>query len=168
MLKYPALPALRTFCLFILLLTCFSCGKLLKQPEVHINSVQIKKIKNLEAVFRLNLEVYNPNIVPFNIKHIEYDVEMEGQHIASAVSDEKVSIPIRGAALVPLEVHSNSFDLISAIIKAFIPGSKNGNKKIEFKINGKILLDGIFYGTNTISFSSSGNLLEKFGRPKEQ
>lgn len=150
------------------MLSLFSCGKFLKQPEVHINSVQIKKIKNLEAVFRVNLEVYNPNFVPFNIKHIECDVEMDDQHIASAVLDEKISIPIRGTSIVPIEVRSNSFDLVSAIIKAFIPGSKTENKKIEFKIHGSILLDGFYYGSDAIAFNSSGNLLEKFGRQQKQ
>lgn len=168
MLKYFTSSAFRKLCLFLLILSLFSCGELLKQPDIYIKNVQIKKIKNHEAAFRVNIEVYNPNFVPFSIKHIECDVEMGGQHIASAVSDEKVTIPIRGTGIVPLEVHSNSFVLISAIIKAFRPGSKIGNKKIDYNIHGKISLDGFFYRPSTISFSSSGNLLEKFGRSKEQ
>ncbi len=168
MLKYSSLRPFGILCLFLASLTLFSCGKLLTKPDIHINSVQIRKIKNLEAVFMVNIEVYNPNFIPFHIKHIAFDVEMENKHFASAVSDEKVTIPMRGTGIVPLEVKSNSFDLISVIIKAFKPGSKTGSKKIEYNIHGKILLDGILYGSDTISFNSSGNLLEKYGRSKEQ
>jgi len=150
------------------MLTLFGCGKLLKQPEVHINSIQVKKIKNFEAVFGVKIEVYNPNFIPFNIKHIECDVEIADQHIASAVSDEIISIPAHETAIVPLEINSNSFDLISAIIKAFLPGPEKYRKKqIKYNLHGKILLAGILYGPNTISFSSSGNLLEHYGQSKE-
>ncbi|MFH2044370.1 MAG: LEA type 2 family protein [Pseudomonadota bacterium] len=149
------------------MLTLSGCGKLLKKPEVHLNSIQIKEIKNLEAVFSVNIEVYNPNFIPFNIKTIECDVEIAGQHIASAVSDEIFSIPAHGTGIVPLEINSNSFDLISVIIKLLMPGSKTGKKQIDYNIQGKILLGGILYGSDTISFSSSGNLLEKYGQLKE-
>lgn len=167
MAKHLTLPILRILCLFLLMPTLFCCVKLLKKPEVHLKSIQVKKIKNLEAVFSVTLEVYNPNFIPFNVKHIDCDVEIAGQHIASAVSDEKISIPAHGTGIVPLEINSNSFDLISVIIKLLIPGSETGKKQIDYNIQGKILLGGFLYGSDTISFGSTGNLLEKYGQFKE-
>jgi LEA14-like dessication related protein len=165
-LKYLSVQPLRIIYL-LLILSLFGCGKFLKEPEVHINSVQIKNIKNFEAVFIVNIEVYNPNYIPFNIKHVECDFEMANQHIASAISDENISIPAHGTGNVPLEIHSNSFDLITTVIKSFMFVSKTGNKQIDYNIHGKILLGGFLYGSDTISFSSAGNLLEKHGQSKE-
>lgn len=151
----------------LILSGCAGCGKIFEQPGIRIQSVHIKKIKNMEALFRLDIEVSNPNFVSFEIKNIECDVEMDGRHIASAVSEEKTLIPSHGTGIVSLEVHSASFDIISVLLKR-LKSKLNDDRKFDYKITGKIYLNSFFYSPPPVAFSSTGNLFEKIGSSKQQ
>ncbi len=156
------------FLLILILSGCAGCGKLFEQPGLKIHSIHIKKIRNLEAFFRVDIEVYNPNLISFEIKSIECEVEMEGKSVASVAYEVKAHIPSRGTAIVPFEVHSTSFDIISNLLNILKSNRKTENKKIEYKINGKINLDSSFYAPSSIAFNSEGDLLEKLGLSKQQ
>lgn len=144
---------------------CAGCGEIFEQPGVKINTIHIKKINNLEAFFRVDIEVTNPNFISFEIKGIECDVEMDGRQVAAFISEEKTLIPAQGTYVVPLEVHSTSFDIISVLLK-ILKSRQNDDKKLEYKITGKIYLSSLLYSPPPITFTSSGNLLEKIGRSK--
>lgn len=153
--------------LISLILILSGCGKFFEQPGVRIQGIHIKKIKNMEALFRVDIEVSNPNFISFEIEGIECDVEMDGRLIASAVSEEKTPIPSRGAGIVSLEVHSTSFDIISVLLKR-LKSKINDEKKFDYKITGKIYTNSLFYSLQPVAFSSTGNLFEKIGSSKQQ
>jgi len=152
---------------FFILLCCVGCGKIFEQPSVKINAIHVKKIRNLEALFRVDIEVSNPNFISFEIQSIECDVEMDGKHIASAVPIEKTLIPSRGTGIVPLEVHSTSFDIISILLKR-LKSKLNDDRKLDYKITGKIYINSLFYSPPPVTFSSTGDLFEKIGSSKQQ
>jgi LEA14-like dessication related protein len=154
--------------LIIILSGCAGCGKLFEQPGLKIHSVHIKKIRNLEASFRVDIEVYNPNLISFEIKSIECEVEMEGKPVASVDYEVKALIPSRSTVIVPFEVNSTSFDIISNLLNILKSNRKTENKKIEYKINGKINLSSPFYAPSSFAFSSDGNLLDKLGLSRQQ
>jgi len=147
---------------FLILSCCAGCGKLFKEPSFKIHSIHIKKIRNLEALFRVDIEVYNPNLMSLEIKSIECEVEMEGKPVASVDYEVKTLIPSRGTVIVPFEIHATSFDIISNVLNILKSNRKTDNK-IEYKMNGKINLSSPFYAPSSISFSSDGNLLDKMG-----
>ena len=151
----------------LILSGCAGCGKIFEQPGIRIQSIHIKKIKNMEALFRVDIEVSNPNFISFEIKNIECDVELDGRHIASAVSEEKTLIPSHGTGIVPLEVHSTSFDIISVLLKR-LKSKLNDDRKLDYKITGKIYFNSLFYSPSPVAFSSTGNLFEKIGSSKQQ
>jgi LEA14-like dessication related protein len=140
------------------------CGAVFEKPGVEIKSIHIKKIKNTEAFFRVDIEVSNPNFVSFEIKKIECDVEVDDRRIASAVSDDKTLIPSRGTGNVSLEVHSTSADIISVLLK-ILKSKLSDEKKLEYKISGKIYPESLFFSSQPIVFNSKGNLLQKAGNP---
>jgi len=152
---------------FLILSCCAGCGKIFEQPGVKINAIHVKKIRNLEALFRVDIEVSNPNFISFEIQSIECDVEMDGRNIASAVSEGKTTIPSRGAGIVHLEVHSTSFDIISVLLKR-LKSKLNDDRKLYYKITGKIYLNSLFYSPPPVIFSSTGDLFEKIGSSKQQ
>lgn len=155
--------------LLILILSGYAgCGRLFEQPGFKIHSVHIKKIGNLEAFFRVDIEVYNPNFISLEIKSIECEVEVDGKTVASVDYEVNALIPSRGSAIVPFEVHSTSFDIISNLLNILKSNRKSENKKIEYKINGKINLGSPFYAPSSIPFDSKGNLLDKLGLSKQQ
>ena len=153
--------------IILILSGCAGCGKIFEQPGVRIQSIHIKKIKNMEALFRVDIEVSNPNFISFEIQSIECDVEMDGKHIASAVPIEKTLIPSRGTGIVPLEVHSTSFDIISVLLN-ILKSKLNDDRKLDYKITGKIYINSLFYSPPPVAFSSTGNLFEKIGSSKQQ
>jgi LEA14-like dessication related protein len=153
--------------IILILLGCVGCEKIFEQPGVRIQSIHIKKIKNMEALFRVDIEVSNPNLISFEIQSIECDVEMDGKHIASAVPIEKTLIPSRGTGIVPLEVHSTSFDIISVLLKR-LKSKLNDDRKFYYKITGKIYINSLFYSPPPVTFSSTGDLFEKIGSSKQQ
>jgi LEA14-like dessication related protein len=152
----------------LILSCCAGCGKIFEQPGFKIHSIHIKKIRNLDASFRVDIEVSNPNLISFEIKSIECEVEMEGKPIASVDYEVKALIPSRSTVIVPFEVHSTSFDIISNLLNILKSNRKTENKKIEYKINGKINLSSPFYAPSSIAFSSDGNLLDKLGLSRQQ
>ncbi|MBU0544997.1 MAG: LEA type 2 family protein [Proteobacteria bacterium] len=156
------------FLLILILSGCAGCGTLFEQPGLKIHSIHIKKIRNLEAFFRVDIEVYNPNLVSFEIKNIECEVEMEGKPVASVAYEVNALIPSRTAVIVPFEVQSTSFDMIATLLNILKSNRKTEIKKIEYKINGKINLSSPFYAPSSIAFRSEGNLLEKLGILKQQ
>ena len=156
------------FLLILFLSGCAGCGKLFEQPGLKIHSVHIKKIRNLEAFFRVDIEVYNPNLVSFEIKSIECEVEMEGKPVASVDYEANAVIPSRGTAIVPFEVHSTSFDIISNLLNIIKSNRKTESKKIDYKITGKINLSSPFYAPSSIAFNSEGDLLDKLGLSRKQ
>ena len=158
----------RSFLLILILSGCAGCGTLFEQPGLKIHSIHIKKIRNLEAFFRVDIEVYNPNLVSFEIKNIECEVEMEGKPVASVAYEVNALIPSRTAVIVPFEVQSTSFDMIATLLNILKSNRKTEIKKIEYKINGKINLSSPFYAPSSIAFRSEGNLLEKLGILKQQ
>ncbi len=156
------------FLLILILLSCTGCGKLFEQPSLKIHSVHIKKIRNLEAFFRVDIEVYNPNLISFEIKSIECEVEMDGKPVASVAYEVNALIPSRGTVIVPFEVHSTSFDIISNLLNILKSNRKTENKKIDYKINGKINLSSPFYAPSSFAFNSKGDLLDKLGLSRKQ
>lgn len=153
--------------IFLILSGCAGCGKFFEEPDIRIQGIHIKKIKNMEALFRMDIEVSNPNLVSFEIQSIECDVEMDGKRIASAVSGEKTLIPSRGSGILQMEVQSTSFDIISVLLK-ILKSKLNDEKKLDYKISGKIYIKSLFYSPPPIAFSSTGNLFEKIGSSKQQ
>jgi LEA14-like dessication related protein len=149
--------------LIIVVSVCAGCGGLFEQPGLKIHTIHVKKIKNLEVILRVDVEVYNPNLMPFEIKSVECEVELEGKQIASVNYEVNTAIPSRGTAIIPFEVHSTSFDIISKLLNILKSNRKTDNKRMPYRVRGKINLSSPFYAPSSVPFSSDGDLLEKLG-----
>jgi LEA14-like dessication related protein len=154
--------------LIFVICACAGCGRLFEKPALKLHSIHIKKLRNLDASFRVDIEVYNPNLVSFEIKSVECEVEMEGKQVASVDYEVKAVIPSRSTVIVPFEVESNSFDIISTLFNVLKISHKSDNKKIEYKIKGKINLSSPFYAPSYIPFRSEGDLIDKLGLLKQK
>jgi LEA14-like dessication related protein len=158
----------RIILLILIIFACPGCGKLFEKPVLKLHSVHIKKLRNLEVFFRVDIEVYNPNLVSFEIKSVECKVEMEGKQAASVDYEVKAVIPSRSTVIVPFEVESTSFDIISSLLNVLKSSLKADNKKIPYKVSGKVNLSSPFYAPSSIPFSSEGDLLDKLGLSKQK
>jgi len=140
---------------FILILTLFNCatiGKDLEPPRVHVIDIQVQEVRALEAVLRIELRVMNVNDIEVDVKGIDCELEINGKHFASGVTDQKTKIPAYGTTVVPMVVYSSVLDVVRGVL-----GIKE-KEKIEYKIAGRLHLEGDLLVPSSIRFQSEGEL----------
>jgi len=139
--------------IFLLIFSsCASLNKRLETPSIHIVDIELKELKPLEAIFNVQLRVLNPNDIAISAKGINCDLEINGNHLASGVSNEVTEIPAFGTAILPIEVYSSAL----AIVRNIIALSDQGTFK--YRIKGRLRFEA---GTSIfpyIPFESEGDL----------
>jgi LEA14-like dessication related protein len=141
--------------LFILISISFSCATIskdLEPPRVHVIDIQVQEVRALEAVLRIELRVMNVNDIEVEVKGIDCELEINGKHFASGVTDQKTKIPAYGTTVVPMVVYSSVLDVVRGVL-----GIKE-KEKIEYKITGRLHLEGDIMVPSSIRFQSEGEL----------
>ncbi len=140
---------------FLLMLISFGCATIskdLEPPRVHVIDIQVQEVRALEAVLRIELRVMNVNDIEVDIKGIDCELEINGKHFASGVTDQKIKIPAYGTTVVPMVVYSSVLDMVRGVL-----GIKE-KEKIEYKIAGRLHLEGDIMVPSSIRFQSEGEL----------
>jgi LEA14-like dessication related protein len=132
------------------LLGCATVG--MQPPRVHVVDLQVQEVKAFETVIKMALRVINVNDMEVRIKGIDCDLEINDKPFATGVSDQKTTISAHGTTLVPMIVYSSVFDVVRGIV-----GLK-GKEKIEYKISGRIHLEGDVLTPSSVRFESGGEL----------
>lgn len=141
------------FILFIyILFSCATTSKNIEPPRVHVADLQVQELRALEAVLRIELRVLNRNDIEVEIKGIDCELEINGKHFASGVTDQKVKIPSYGTTIVPMVVYSSVLDVVRSVL-----GIKE-KEKIEYKITGRLHLEDGVMVPSFIRFQSEGEL----------
>ena len=141
--------------LIILIMISFSCATInkdLEPPRVHVIDIQVQEVRALEAVLKIELRVINVNDIEVEIKGIDCELEINGKHFASGVTDQKTKIPSYGTTVVPMVVYSSVLDVVRGVL-----GVKE-KEKIEYKISGRLHLEGDITMPSFIRFQSDGEL----------
>ena len=141
--------------LIILIMISFSCATIskdLEPPRVHVIDIQVQEVRALEAVLKIELRVINVNDIEVEIKGIDCELEINGKHFASGVTDQKTKIPSYGTTVVPMVVYSSVLDVVRGVL-----GVKE-KEKIEYKISGRLHLEGDIMAPSFIRFQSDGEL----------
>ena len=136
--------------LYLSLSGCATIGK--EAPRVHVVDLQIQEMKTFETVLKLELRVINMNDMQIELKGIDCDLEINNKQFASGVSDQKITIPAYGTTVVPMVVYSSVLNVVRGVL-----GLK-GKEKFEYKITGRLHLEGNVLVPSTIRFESGGEL----------
>lgn len=136
--------------IYLNLLGCATVGK--EPPRVHVVDLQVQEVKAFETVLKMDLRVINMNGMEVRIKGIDCDLEINNKPFATGVSDQKTTIPAYGTAIVPMIVYSSVFDVIRGVL-----GLK-GKEKIDYKIKGRLHLEGDVMVPSSVHFESGGEL----------
>jgi LEA14-like dessication related protein len=132
--------------------SCATISKDLEPPRVHVIDIQVQEIRALEAVLKIELRVMNANDIEVDIKGIDCELEINGKHFASGVTDQKTKIPAYGTTVVPMVIYSSVLDVVRGVL-----GIKE-KEKIEYKISGRLHLEGDLLVPSSIRFQSDGDL----------
>jgi LEA14-like dessication related protein len=136
-----------------LLLAIAGCQTLMQPEPLHASVVGIDSLPSagLELRFAVRLRLQNPNDIGVNFDGVSFDLELDGERLASGVSDQKGTLPRHGETLLTLPV---SVSTIAAVREALRLGDAPRRGGLPYVVTGNVTT-GMF---GSISFTKSGTL----------
>ena len=136
----------------LLLAGCAGLGKQLEPPRISLAGIQPLLFTGLEAVFQIQLRVFNTNDVDLEVKGIEADLEINGQSFATGVAKAAVKIPAFETRLVPVTIYSSVLDIVKGI-----HGLQNA-EQLKYRLTGKLRVGRQNMMSTTLPFESEGQV----------
>ncbi|PQP04004.1 MULTISPECIES: LEA type 2 family protein [Pseudomonas] len=148
--------------LSLLLLSLSGCALFPSRDPLHINVVGIEPLQSqeLEVRFAVKLRVQNPNETAIAYNGVALDLEVNGQPLASGVSDQSGSIPRFSEAVIVVPVSVSAFSMLRQtlglsqtqtldnlpyVLRGKLAGGAFGT--MRFVDSGKLSLPGSISGT---------------------
>jgi LEA14-like dessication related protein len=123
----------------------------LERPRVTISDLSVREATFFEQVFDVQLRVQNPNDAELAINGLAFDIELNDVTFASGLSNERMTVPRFGSAVIKAEAVSG----ITGILKQIMEMQKSSFPGIRYRITGKVYLGTLPY---RISFEEKGEL----------
>ena len=143
----------------ILLTGCATMGPAVEKPTISVTDLRIQEVKALEAIFMLELRIMNPNDFPLDIRGINCDLKIDGNHFATGLSDVQQEVPAFGTAVIPVSVYASMLDMVSSVIQMLqgVDQHNGSMKPLHYMLAGKVRLGGTGV-PGTLPFQSEGKL----------
>ena len=135
--------------LFFVLLPA-GCATGLQKPDISLVGVELVGLNLLEQRFILQLRIKNPNDRALSINALNFDIELNGQHFAKAVSESPVQVPKQGDAVLEIKAVSR----LIAVLKQLRDAQKDGRSSVAYRLFGNVLLDG----AGSLPFERAGEM----------
>jgi LEA14-like dessication related protein len=136
----------------MLLTSCAGLGKQLEPPRISLAHIQPQQFTGLEAVFQIQLRVFNTNDVDLQVKGIQAELEINSQPFATGVSKADVKLPAFDTALVPVTIYSSVLDIVKGI-----HGFQN-TEQLTYRLKGKLRVGGENMMSTSLPFESEGQV----------
>ncbi|XZG71109.1 LEA type 2 family protein [Chitinibacteraceae bacterium HSL-7] len=124
----------------------------LQKPRVAIAGASVKSVGLLEQRVTLTLRVENPNRVALPLEGLDTRLTVNGETLATGVSNTRSTIPALGEGMVKVDVTS---DLVR-LMRQF----KKLGDGVRYKVDGRVFVQG---WALSVPFSSEGSLDELLG-----
>lgn len=119
----------------LLVLGCASMGTRLEPPDVALIGIEpLASEGNLEQRLLLRVRVTNPNDVPLEIDGVELRLDLNGQRLGRALSNERHTIGRLDDGLVELTATTHLLSILRQIVS--LPGQGG----VDYVIQGRIFL----------------------------
>ena len=142
------------FCCVFLFSACHD--RLFKKPEITLQKIEVSSVSLKEITINLTTDIYNPNLMDFEIEKFLYKIIIEGNEMVSGELKEKVKIKSNESTpfIVSAKIDIGSPDLWNTALKAL-----NGNK-VNYQIKGSISLNTSI-GKKNINIDNTGEYMLK-------
>jgi LEA14-like dessication related protein len=137
-----------------LLQGCATLRSGFEEPTITVADLRIREIKAFEATFLLELRIMNPNDFALDLNGLNCALNVEGNHLATGISNERQEIPAYGNQTVTIMVYASTVDVVGSLIQLLQGMGEQQRNPLQYELTGKIRLNG--YGT--IPFNSKGQL----------
>jgi len=140
-----------TFALLLALLLAGACAQTAQRPKLDVSITELgtAQIGVLEQTYSLKLRVQNPNPMDISTDGLSCDIEINGKPFARGVSNESVTIPRLGEAMVTVQAVSDLSGLIQQM--RGIEGAATSG--LRYRLSGRF-----FSGDKPFPFDYSGSI----------
>jgi len=108
--------------------------KTAEAPRVTVNNIQLGGFSIFEQQFDVTLRMQNPNDFALPITGMEYDLSVEGNAVASGVSDKSVTVPAFGEELITVSVVGNFLSSLKQLQR----WQQSGGSALAYELNGRL------------------------------
>jgi LEA14-like dessication related protein len=119
-------------------------------PKVNLVNITPAAGNLFEQRFVVDLRVSNVNDFDIPLDGLSFDMEVNGSHFATGVSNQEVVVPRLGSAVVSVDASASSIDLFRQILGVARSGT------VEYKIVGTALVGGLT--RSSVPFERFGKL----------
>jgi LEA14-like dessication related protein len=139
--------------LSLLLLSLSACALFPNRDPLNINVVGIEPLQSqdMEVRFAVKIRVQNPNDTPIDYNGVALDLEVNGQPLASGVSDQSGSIARFSETVLTVPVSVSAFSVLRQTLGLSRTQTLDN---LPYVLHGK-LAGGLF---GTMRFVDSGKL----------
>jgi LEA14-like dessication related protein len=149
---------LKIFALSLCLAACSLIAPKFNRPTVTVISIELRGGNLLQQNFAVKLNIQNPNDRPLPVRGLHAQVNVDGELIASGVSDRAVVIPAMGESEFDLTITAN---LALALLK-FADRANAHADSIDYDLTGSASIDLPLL--RNLPFHQSGSLKLPVGR----
>jgi LEA14-like dessication related protein len=141
------------------LVGCASLAPSMEKPRLHLVDLQPISGGSMEAAFRMDLRVINPNDFPLEIRGLDCQLDVNGRNLAAGVSDAELSVPRYGTALLPVTVYSSMADVLMVVIRLARDAERSGGApEVRYRLAGHLRVLTDTTGSFRLGFASEGEL----------
>ncbi len=139
-----------------------SFGLVPQKPYVSVKEIQIRSFNLREFKLKVKISVQNPNNYNLEFSHLNYQVTLNEQIVATGLLKEAFNFPPEKSVDVDLPLTLTGLETLQIVIQAF-----QKQKPITFGLSGSVRFHSAF-GEMTVNFNHKKNLLKEsmgpFGR----
>lgn len=129
---------------------CAGLGHRIEPPEVFVVDLEPQQGGKFEQRFRIDLRVQNPNDFELEIDGFDFELDLNGVRLTRGMSNEAVTIPRLGDAIVGISATTTVFDLFRQVVNS--PGQEG----MGYELNGRLFLVSPKRGP--VEFTRSGRI----------
>jgi LEA14-like dessication related protein len=132
---------------------CAGLFKPIEVPKIELAAIGIQKADFSESVLQLKLMVTNPNRIPLTLNALVCDLSLNGNPVASGISQETVDIPALGSGAVTLTVVTSAVRIVTTLLEALARGIA-----VDYRLTGDVQLKGGLFMPSAIPFDTRGEV----------
>lgn len=124
--------AFLTVIITLITVACSTINPYQEEPEISVDSFNLKSANSLSPIFEIGLRVINPNKTPLNIEGLSYSATVEGKKVLSGVNGEAFNIAGYSEETLTLQAKA---DVISAVqLFTKLLGSDSNSKEYSLRV----------------------------------
>jgi len=124
----------------VLLSGCTALPPAIENPHVTLNNLQVLDMTLLEQRYAVTLRVQNPNPVPIPVSGVSFRLDINDTEFGRGVTNQAVTIPAYGEALVELSLVSNLARLFDQVRGM----ESNRGPSLRYRLSGGLSVSNRF------------------------